>query len=95
MTQQLIVQGFDGKHATYDVSPTDRIEDIRAKIQEKQGIPVDQQRLTFGGKDLQDGETLEDHQIKKDSTVHLLLRAIGGIAVVLATPEVVGRQSDA
>jgi ubiquitin C len=91
MTQQLIIQGIDGKHSTYDVSPTDRIEAIRAKIQEKEGIPVEKQRLVFGGKDLEDGETLEDYAIKKDSTVHLLLRQKGGIAV----PEVLPRQSDA
>lgn len=68
---------------TLEVEPTDRIEDVKAKIQDKEGVPPDQQILTYNGMELKDGNTLQDYSIQKDSTIVLVLRenAWGGTGV--------------
>lgn len=70
---QIFVKTLNGKHITLEVEPTDMIEDVKSKIMDKENVPVEKQKLIFAGSILENGNTLQDYSIKKDSTLHLQL----------------------
>jgi len=76
---QINIKSITGKSFTVNTDSAETVADIKRKISEREGIPGDQQRLVFGGKQLEDNRLLSDYNITGESTVHLVLRLRGGL----------------
>ena len=77
-SKQIYIKTLQGKSITLDVSDTDTISSLKDKIKDIEGIPPDQMRLVFNGKQLEDANTIADYGIQADSSIHLVLRLRGG-----------------
>uniref|UniRef100_A0AAZ3RF94 Ubiquitin-like protein NEDD8 n=1 Tax=Oncorhynchus tshawytscha TaxID=74940 RepID=A0AAZ3RF94_ONCTS len=75
----VILDTLTGKEIEIDIEPTDKVERIKERVEEKEGIPPQQQRLIYSGKQMNDEKTAADYKIQGGSVLHLVLALRGGL----------------
>jgi ubiquitin C len=83
---QIFVKSMQGMTFAFEVKPSHKVEELKQMIFAKEGVPVHHQRLIFGGKQIQDGATLHECGVQAASTLHLVLRLLGGEQLQLKQP---------
>ena len=84
-SMKIFIKTVTGKTTTLEVEPSDSIEEVKTKIQDKDGIPADHQRLIFGGQQLKDGLCLSNCNVPKEATLYLVLRLLSGMKIFVRT----------
>jgi len=87
------VKSLTGKEIEIDIEPTDKVEQIKERVEEKEGIPPPQQRLVFSGKSMNDDKTGSDYKITGGSVIHLVLALRGGAERFSNPTQVIGQVS--
>ena len=82
---QIFVKKMGGQNITFDVDPRTKVECLKEMIHDKEGIPPSEQRLIFAGKQLEEGNTLEDYSIQRHSILHLCAKILGGMQIFVKT----------
>ena len=81
---RIFIVTLTGRSITMEVDPQDKVTSVKVKIQDREGVQPDEQRLLFQGKQLEDNYTLDDYQIEKNSTLHLVIRLRGGMQPIIS-----------
>lgn len=74
----IFVRGLEEESLLFDIEPSETLKELKSKIKQRNGIPTEFQRLIYSGKELQHENKLQDYGVYKGTTIHLVIRVLGG-----------------